>query len=133
MGDFPVAAGCWTEWVVIRKSGDLGSRDGCSVEEEDGQGVLQAGEKEGRGSRAHGTWLLLPFGVENVWWGSRPAERITWVGAKQKLCFGAKAGAVECSLHATISAGQETRRYLQLRAMTMPRHAPFGGQQQRQA
>jgi len=62
MGDFSVAAGCWTERMVIRDGVDLGSKNGNSVEEEDGQGGLQAGEKEGRVSRAHGSLLL--FGVE---------------------------------------------------------------------
>ena len=54
MADFPVAADCWTEVVVTREGVDLGSKNGSSVEEEDGQGGLQAGEKEGRGSRVEG-------------------------------------------------------------------------------
>lgn len=61
MGNFPVAAVCWTEVVVkveIRESVDPGSKNGSSVEKEDGQGGLRAGEKEG--SRAHGTQVVAP-------------------------------------------------------------------------
>jgi len=54
--------------MVIRKSGDLGWKNGSSVEE-DGQGELQAaGEREGRRSRVHSArdWSLLPFGDEET-------------------------------------------------------------------
>lgn len=54
-GDFPVAAGRWAERMEIkRESGGLGSKNGSCVEGKDGQGELQAGEKEGRGSRVKG-------------------------------------------------------------------------------
>jgi hypothetical protein len=73
MGDFPVAAGFWTERMVRREGGGLGSKNGSSVEEEDGQGELQTREKEGRVSRAHGVAPTL-WGRVDVWRGSQQNE-----------------------------------------------------------
>lgn len=45
--------------VVIREVVGLGSKNGSSVEEKDGQGGLE-GWKDGRRSRAHGTQVVAP-------------------------------------------------------------------------
>jgi hypothetical protein len=73
MGDFPVAAGCWTERMVKREGRGLGSKSGSGVEEEDGQGELQAREEEGRVSRAHGVAPTL-WGRVDVRRGSQQNE-----------------------------------------------------------
>lgn len=69
MGKFPVAVGCWTERMVRREGGGLGSKNGSSVKEEDRRGELQVREKEGRVSRAHGVAPTL-WGRVDVWRGS---------------------------------------------------------------
>jgi hypothetical protein len=128
MGDFPVAAGCWTEEMVIREAGDPGLKNGSSVEEEDGQGGLQAGEKEGRVSRAHGVAPTL-WGRVEVGRGSQQNE-IFRATRQENALLRREAGAAVCRLHANDVAGQGIRRYLQLqptRVMTMPRRSSFGG------
>lgn len=78
MGDFPVAAGCWTEMVVRRESGDLGSKNSNSVEEEDGQGRA-AGWREGRSRvEAHGTQMVAPtLSVESTFGGAGQQNQIS--------------------------------------------------------
>ena len=83
------------------------------------KGELQAGEKEGRGSRRTGRrWSLLPF---------RSSRRSAGQASKTKYlsntcqaefyCVAGEAGAVVCSLRAKSPAGQESRRYLQLQPL----------------
>lgn len=88
------------------------------MEENNSQGALQAGKRAGRGSKAHGTCLLLPFGVEQKFGGAGQQNEIS--GDPPSKCSASlrKAGAVECGLHAIKAAGQEKRRYLQVQPVS---------------
>lgn len=73
---------------------------------------------EGRGSRVHGTCLLLPFGVEQRFGGAGQQNEISRGPAKRMLCVVAEAGAVKCCLHAIKAAEQEKCRYLQVQPVS---------------
>lgn len=72
--------------MARREGGDLGPENGSSVEEEDGQGGLQAREKEGRVSRAHGVAPTL-WGVEQTFGGA--ASRTKYPGLAPRECSAA--------------------------------------------
>ena len=85
MGNFPVAAGCWTEMVVKREGGDLGSKNGSSVEE--GRWPrescrLERRKVEGRGARG-ADGRSYPFGRVDVRRGRPAKPNISRIRAKQ--------------------------------------------------